>query len=346
MYEYVGNIHIHSTYSDGSGSINDIARAAEKARLDFIIITDHFTMLGRAKEGYHGGVLVMVGMEVNRERNHYLALNIVEPVANDDGNPQAVIDRVQQQKGLGFIAHPVEKGSPVYENGATYPWTDWNVRGFTGIEIWNRLSQWRDGITNLWNAIYHTFINPHSALIGPYPQALARWDELLNEGLVVGIGGSDAHAAKVGLGPFKIALDDYRLAFRCINTHILGREPLIGDSRHDAAVVYDCLAAGRCFVAYDYFLSARGFRFWAQTNGGGMPMGTRVPVSSHPELVIEAPHPCCVRLIKDGKLYWHGFGHCHSFNDVTPGVYRVEAFHRHRKRLHPWIFSNPIIVTK
>ena len=100
MYEYVGNIHIHSHYSDGSGSINQIAEAAQQVGLDFIIVTDHFTLAGKKEEGYHHGVLVLVGMEINAECNHYLALNIDEEVPNHDHHPQAVIDQVREQGGL------------------------------------------------------------------------------------------------------------------------------------------------------------------------------------------------------------------------------------------------------
>jgi hypothetical protein len=40
-YEYVGNLHTHTNYSDGNGSHEDIALAAIKAGLDFVIVTDH-----------------------------------------------------------------------------------------------------------------------------------------------------------------------------------------------------------------------------------------------------------------------------------------------------------------
>lgn len=37
------NLHIHSTYSDGTNSIEQIVKAAMKTDLDYICITDHFT---------------------------------------------------------------------------------------------------------------------------------------------------------------------------------------------------------------------------------------------------------------------------------------------------------------
>ena len=37
------NLHIHSTYSDGRNSIEQIVNAALKTDLEYICITDHFT---------------------------------------------------------------------------------------------------------------------------------------------------------------------------------------------------------------------------------------------------------------------------------------------------------------
>ena len=58
MYEYLGNMHIHSTYSDGSLDIEAIAARASRAGLNFIIISDHYTLEGlyQNKEGYQQGV--------------------------------------------------------------------------------------------------------------------------------------------------------------------------------------------------------------------------------------------------------------------------------------------------
>lgn len=345
MYEYVGNIHIHSNYSDGAGTIEFIAGAARGAGLDFIIITDHHTLTGKPMEGYHQGVLVLVGMEINKDCNHYLALNVKEPVPNYDHDAQKVIDQVARQGGIGFLAHPVEKGSPLYEHCTIYPWTNWQVNGFTGIEIWNHLSQWRDGLTGVLKAIYLAFINPHRALVGPYPDLMARWDRLLENGLVVAIGGSDAHAIKIKLGPFRITLLDYRLVFRCINTHVITVQPLTGDHQQDAREIYDSLAAGRCFVAYDYFLPARGFGFQANDGLHEVHMGESIGWSSQLELRAQTPFTARVNLIRNGQVYRTSNGCCHSFDNVIPGVYRLEVFHYHRKSLRPWIFSNPIFVT-
>ncbi|HEY3251879.1 MAG TPA: PHP domain-containing protein, partial [Ignavibacteria bacterium] len=86
MYEYSGAIHIHSVYSDGTGKIEEIAKAASDSGLDFIMMTDHNTLQPR-KDGYEGwknNVMVIIGYEVNdvKNKNHYLAFGIDEVIGS------------------------------------------------------------------------------------------------------------------------------------------------------------------------------------------------------------------------------------------------------------------------
>ncbi|MGE5543427.1 MAG: CehA/McbA family metallohydrolase [Bacillota bacterium] len=343
MYDCVGNIHIHTRYSDGSGSIPEIAHSAEKAGLDFIIITDHHHLRGKAEEGYYGRVLVMVGSEFNTDRNHYLGIDIDQEVPGSDENPQQVIDGVHHQGGIGFLAHPFEIGSPVYENGKTYPWTDWSVTGFTGIDIWSYLSQWRDGIPGVPKGIY-LYFNPHQAFKrGPHQASLEKWDELLQERMVVGIGCSDAHAIKIKLGPWKPIISDYYTCFRCINTHLILKEPLSGNFKTDKEAIVETLRAGRCFVGYDFFKNSRGFCFVADTGGRIKHMGERAPARGT-VLKVDTPAKAKVVLIKNGKPYLRSEGKRHRFFQLRPGVYRIEAQHRHGLGYRAWIYSNPIYL--
>ncbi|MGI6553208.1 MAG: PHP domain-containing protein [Bacillota bacterium] len=90
MYEYIGNLHVHSLYSDGTGSMEEIASAAAKAGIDFVIVTDHGTLqaLREGKEGWYKEVLILIGMEINRPCNHYLALNIEREIADNSQDPR------------------------------------------------------------------------------------------------------------------------------------------------------------------------------------------------------------------------------------------------------------------
>ena len=68
LHEYCGNLHTHTRYSDGAGSHNDIALAAMKAGLDFVVVTDHNVYV-RGLDGYRtqgtNRVLLLVGEEVH-----------------------------------------------------------------------------------------------------------------------------------------------------------------------------------------------------------------------------------------------------------------------------------------
>ncbi len=343
MYDCVGSIHIHTRYSDGSGSIPEIAKSAEKAGLDFIIITDHNHLRGKPEEGYYGKVLVMVGSEINLECNHYLGIDIAEEIPPNDEVPQQVIDGVRNQGGIGFLAHPCEIGSPVYKNGKTYPWTDWEVTGFTGMDIWSYLSQWRDGISSIPKGFY-LYFNPHQAFRrGPHQASLEKWDQLLRDRMVVGIGCSDAHAIKINLGPWKPVLSDYYTCFRCINTHLTLNKQLSGDLKSDKAVIKQALQSGRCFVGYNFFKSAKGFRFVAESRGHIINMGERTPAKGT-VLKVDTPSKAKVVLVKDGRPYLQNTGQKHRFRQLKPGIYRVEAYHRHGLGYRAWIYSNPIYL--
>ena len=97
VYRYTGVIHVHSKYSDGSGSIEDIADAADKALLDFVILTDHSTMQSSldGKAGYYENTLVIIGEEVNTSVGHLLALGVGRHVEQDgqEGLP-ALMDTI------------------------------------------------------------------------------------------------------------------------------------------------------------------------------------------------------------------------------------------------------------
>ena len=78
-YDLTCVIHLHSTYSDGTGTVPQIARAAEKAGVDVVFLTDHDTLAAKdnGEEGWYGNALVLVGEEVSpTDRDHYLAFGI------------------------------------------------------------------------------------------------------------------------------------------------------------------------------------------------------------------------------------------------------------------------------
>ncbi len=343
MYSYTGNIHLHSKYSDGYATVQEIARAAEKAALDFIIITDHYNLKAQAEEGYYGSLLVLAGMEINEIDNHYLALDISELVSN--GPAQTVIDAVNRQHGIGIIAHPDEKGSPLYDKRKNYKWNDWLVQGFQGIEVWNYLSQFKDEVTGILKGIY-LLAFPQAALKGPYRETMIRLDRYQRENhRVFAFGGSDAHGIRIKLGPIPIVtISAYDHCFKCINTHIISNKKINGKVENDRQIVYEALRMGRFWISLDYYKSSRGFEFTICSPEKTWWMGDEIPWQKGLQAEIKTPHTAKVKLVRDGKIIGESQGRKHQFSVNTKGVYRVEAYHRHLWGYQWWIVSNPLWV--
>jgi len=146
--EYVGNLHTHTTYSDGTVTHEELAAAAAAAGLDFVIATDHNCWI-EGVEGYYGRVLLLVGEEVHNCRqlpqaNHLLIYGAEQEMAPYSfGNPQTLIDKAKERGGVCVLAHPVEKSSPLSGTLKAIPWTSWPVQGMHGLEIWNYMSEFK-----------------------------------------------------------------------------------------------------------------------------------------------------------------------------------------------------------
>jgi hypothetical protein len=174
LNDYTGVIHLHSAYSfDGRTPIAEILTAAQKSSIDFLLLTDHSILRARKDgyEGWHDGTLLIIGEEIAPRFNHFLAFGLSEPVAcaenEPDLPPQAYIDHVQIMGGLGFIAHPDHAGTELF-HVKHYPWTDWSVTGYTGLGIWDFMTDWQNSLTGYLRAIL-SYAFPAHFLRGPSP---------------------------------------------------------------------------------------------------------------------------------------------------------------------------------
>jgi len=107
---YVGDLHIHSNYSDGKNSVKEIVLAARNVGFDFIAITDHNQVEGskHAKllvEKIGLGLLVISGEEISASWGHLLALKIQKQIPHEI-TPQEVCEDAHQQGGYVFASHP------------------------------------------------------------------------------------------------------------------------------------------------------------------------------------------------------------------------------------------------
>ncbi len=352
MHEIIVNLHMHTPYSDGHGSHGAIAQSAMQAGLDVVIVTDHNVWVSGPEDYYKNGdkrVLLLVGEEIhdqarNPQKNHLLAFGMERELAPNAYDTQKLIDAIAQAGGISFIAHPTDPAAPSVGEG-DISWVDWQVSGYTGIELWNGLSEFKSLLKNKMYAIYYAY-NPHAVAHGPFRETLQKWDELLSEGKrVVAIGGSDAHALPASMGPLRRTLFPYEFHFRGINTHLFLPEPLCGDFSEDRIKVLQALKQGHAFVGYDLPAPTKGFRFLAHGKERTAQMGEEISAKHGLTFQIRLPHRVECHLLKDGKVLktWTKRDTC-TYISAETGIYRVEAYVQYKGKRRGWIFSNPIYV--
>lgn len=340
LYIYKGAIHVHSTHSDGFGTVATIARAAKRANCDFLLLTDHNTLAAKYKgeEGWYNDTLVLVGSEISTDTDsHLLALDTSEEIPA--WLPaQQTINLINSQGGFSFLAHPFGKQTQPSFGLTGYPWQDWSVEGFTGMEIWNYSQDWLESTTTSPIRIITLLLGllfPDQLIKGPPPEALTKWDQLTAGGnQVVGIGSVDAHG--IGLS--------YRRLFNRLRTHIITRAALTGQLEVDRRIVYEALARGNCFFCNDILADTTGFEFYAQNNDTKVITGESIPLTHDLELQLSFPRKCHYRIMTSGRNIRETADTGTRLNITEPGAYRIEALKPTILGLKPWLYSNPIYV--
>jgi len=345
---------MHTVYSDGTGKHSDIGKAALKAGIDVAIITDH-NVLVRQEEVYQQNddhqVLIMVGEEVHDQarqpqKNHLLVIGGDRELATFAPKLQQLILQAQRSGALTFIAHPFEDSMPAFGEDEI-GWVDWDVRDFTGIELWNGLSEIKTVSHNTFQAVFYAFF-PQFIAHGPKPETVRKWNELLEQGKrVVAICGSDAHQLKLVKGILKRTLFPYEFHFRSINNHLLVPNDLTGNLASDRHMILEALRLGHCFIGYDYPAPTRGFRFTAQGKDKIAQIGDDINLENGVTLQIKLPLKVECQLLRNGSTIktWKNREIC-AMNIDQGGVYRVECFINYLGERRSWIISNPIFVNK
>ncbi|MFN3653611.1 MAG: PHP domain-containing protein [Armatimonadota bacterium] len=379
---YRGAIHIHTEYSDGSGTFPEVVEAARASGLDYIIASDHNT-LQPVKDGhqrYWDDLLVLIGTEISTDAGHVLGLDLPESFPFETRDPQQAIDRVRAAGGFSVIAHPM---SP------RWLWRDWSVRGYTGIEIINLSSLVDDDLMNAQEGlrIQQRSVQRLLRLARRYttdPDGVmktitnndveperGKWSELLGRGRqMISTGAVDAHA-RVPLGRQVLKVPTYQEAFESVSTYAVTTEPLSRSFERDRRLVYSAYRNGRIFAAYPRVAPAAGFRFTATSGGRTATMGQPLRLAQRAVLRVEAPDHASpvIRLLRDAAEVKTAEGQTLEWTATQPGAYRVEVYavegsggntllDRVRRRprsltdlfrsrpqeLRPWIFSNPVYV--
>ncbi|HEX5691575.1 MAG TPA: CehA/McbA family metallohydrolase, partial [Roseiflexaceae bacterium] len=306
MRYYPGALHMHTHYSDGTGTVEQLARAARDAGLRWIIITDHDTLEGKPFEGWIDDVLVIVGHEITPDRNHFLALNCDEVISNTL-SPQDYIDAVYNRGGFGIIAHPDEQVANHFKD--IYRWDDWAVDGPrqregrpVGIELWNVMSDWGERLTQRNKELLFFF--PRLGLTGPTFDTLAWWDRLNMAGRrTFGVGGVDAHAFKKRAPWGEVEVFGYKWIFGTLTNYLALNEPLDSDPHTATHQVYAALSEGRLYFVNRLDGDCPNLTFHAARRGEQWSSGGCVSLHDGP-LTFAADVGCNaeVQLIHDGRV--------------------------------------------
>jgi hypothetical protein len=332
--EIEGVFHIHTTYSDGRKSLEEIAKIASQVNLDFIIITDHGNPNydSYSSQGWKEGVLVLAGSELSVSRGHLAALDFELPTRNFSSNAEDAFYQVKAGGGFTIISHPYSKTQ----------WSWGKFIPYSGIEIINGDTALKKNIITSIPSFPALLIKPEYTFLkmldNPY-RNIRKWDELNNLNPIYGYFSLDAHLL-------------YRPGFNLLHLHILLQTPLSEDFDKARHQVYDALRKGKFYNSIHAAAHAYGFRFSGEDDGGKtVPMGSTVILDSPVTLHIKAPFPFAkeIHLVHNGKKILSSNEESVSYEATHPGTYRVEVYLSERSPLGkniPWIVSNPIFLSE
>jgi len=339
-YQYVGCIHMHTTESDGTKVLEDVVEIGRSVGLEFMLFADHMNMNNRdnGKEGFYGDTLVLVGYEHNdlKDHHHYLLFGAPR-VYPKDYTPKQYVAAGAKDGALGIMAHPDEIRDALPEH-PPYPWTDWEVEGFDGLELWNQMSEWTEKLTRF-NKLVMAF-SPRKSMVGPTQRILKKWDELNLVKRTVGIGSVDAHAFPIKVGPLNVEIFPYKVHFRSIRCYLLYNEERATDFEQARDQLYQTIRDCRLYFANVRWGDAEAFRFWIEAEGREATCGESIPFEEGLKIKADIPSVANLRLVKNGSLIYEGKGDKLDQPIASTGIYRLEVF----KGSRGWIFTNHIRV--
>ncbi len=348
-----GVVHIHTVRSDGGGTVDEVAAAASRAGLRFVVVTDHGDGT-RVPDPpvYRHGVLVVDGVEVTTFDGHVLALGIGQAPYRLGGRGVDVVDDINRLGGFAIAAH-------VDSPKRSLTWRAWDA-ALTGFEWLNADSEWRDETTlSLTTLLPQYLVRPVEAvsrILDRPVVSLDRWDQQSASRRLVTIAAADAHARIGG------SQEDDPRWWRRLSLAIPGYEPLLrsfsvvatgvrltGDPRVDADAVLAALRHGHSYTGIDALAGTGWMRFEAAGDGRRVGQGDTIQTVGDVVIDVRVPDHAggVVQLLRDGHVVREGAEpQLHVTVPPTAATYRVEVTRPGAPGMPPvpWLLSNPIWV--
>lgn len=364
-----GVLHVHTNRSDGRSGPDEVAAAAARAGLKFLVFTDH----GDATRPpdpptYRSGVLCLDGVEISTTGGHYVAIDMPASPYPLAGEARDVIEDVRRLGGFGIAAHP---DSPKVE----LQWREWD-EPFDGVELLNPDTSWRLWVQQTagpqnapgpsrWRArrtlglslLDYPFrpaetIASLMQLEAPV-SAVQRWATVATRRRIVAIAGIDAHAQLAlrgdpGENGFSLPLPGYEPSFRVLSVHVTTDRPLSGNAAVDASTLVRAIRNGHLYAAVDGVATPPSFEFSATNAHGTVHEGDEIAAGGPVTLrVLSNAPPTFTTVVWTGSRVLSGDHHEPQFTvdaPPEPAVYWVEIRSTGRADPMTWVRSNPIYV--
>jgi hypothetical protein len=339
-------VHVHSTYSDGTATVPEVLSAAREAGAGAVLLADHDTLGARRDgwEGMHGGVFLLVGLEISPKQGHYLAFGVDQEVPHAGRTAGEIAAAVRAHGGIGFAAHPFSTGGrmliPSLARRIVLPHGWPALDCADGLELWSLTTDAAEGWRTPADA-WRWLRDPEAAVAhGPPAHHLRLWDELSARRRVPAIAGLDGHAPGIRVRGRVLSPLSHARTFGLLRTHLITERALTGDVDLDRATLIGALRAGSAWLSCPFVAPAEGARLWAEQGDGALVSMAGECRAQSAILRLRLPRAADIRVLRDGSARHATHGACLDLHVDLRGAYRVEA--RIAGRL--WLLSNPIHV--
>lgn len=361
LYDYAGVVNVHTIAGSGSGTVAEIAEAAEEGGIDFVIFTDLNTPReAREDEGYINNVMVLVGSEYKYLDSRLLNIDgELETRSEAAGRSQIkMTDLLNDESrppeaGMFVLAHPLKPG---------YKWSGEYPVGLDAIEVFNLKGIWqwtwlKDHSSFVWTVMTYPF-NPKLAFARLFAESsddeIILWDTLNKNRKVIGISGTAAES-RIRLFGHVYQFPSYQTLFSIMRNHVLLTSELTGNFEVDKKKITTALKQGQFYMSLDLLANPKGFNSYIKDSTGKIyPLGEKLSLKKDLELIVQLPSkplvPFQVIVYKDGERIVTSTSALTSLPIREAGSYRVMVRLRvilpipDGKKWIPWIFTNPIHV--
>lgn len=164
---YRGNIHTHTSASDGVNTLEQVVDIYKNLKYDFLVITDH-DMVTPCEHLSTSSFLMIQGDELSGNE-HWGALNLKTNFSWANLSRQDIIDRINAQSAIPILNHP------------RWAWIYFTVEDVLALNNINHIE------------IYNTLTDGWR-----YTPDTALWDGILSAGrLMFGVGADDYHESPI-----------------------------------------------------------------------------------------------------------------------------------------------------